>query len=503
MRDPQLILALDQGTTSSRALLFDRSGNVVATAQREFEQIFPRPGWVEHDPEEIWRAQISTAEEALEQAGVGGEDVAGVGITNQRETTVLWDRATGEPLHRAIVWQDRRTAEAIAELGRHGHDRAIRERCGLIPDAYFSAGKIAWLLDNVPDARRRAEDGEIAFGTIDTWLAYRLTDNNAHVTDPSNASRTMLYDIHRGSWDDELLAIFNVPRQVLPEVVPSSGTIGDVAIESPLRGLPVAGLIGDQQAALAGQSCSRSGMAKNTYGTGCFMLLNTGSIPVPSQHRLLTTVAWDTGEGSDFALEGSVFVGGAVVQWLRDGLGIIRSAAEVEQLAASVADNGGVVLVPAFAGLGAPHWDPHARGSLFGLTRGSTAAHIARAALESIALQVADLADAMAADSDAGVDELRVDGGAARNDFLMQLQADILQIPVERPAVTESTALGAALMAGLALGFWSDVDDLSACRAVDRRFEPGRGTTEVTALRARWSEAIDRAGGWEDLSRRT
>ena len=500
MSDPRFVLALDQGTTSSRALLFDRAGSVVAVAQREFEQIFPRPGWVEHDAGEIWRTQIGVAEEALRSADVRAADVAAIGVTNQRETTIVWERSTGQPIHNAIVWQDRRTADAIEALKASGHEALVRDKTGLVPDAYFSASKIAWLLDNVDDARRRAEAGELAFGTVDTWLVYQLTAGTTHVTDASNASRTMLYDINTGGWDSELLELFNVPAVMLPEVVPSSGVVAPVAIKSTLKGIPVAGLIGDQQAALAGQLCNHPGMAKCTYGTGCFLLLNTGDRPVVSERQLLSTVAWRTDETLTYALEGSVFIGGAVVQWLRDGLEIIRSANEVEALARSVTDSGGVYLVPAFAGLGAPHWDPFARGVMCGITRGTGRGHIARAALESIAFQVADLVDAMTADTGLDVAELRVDGGASANDLLLQMQADLLQSTIVRPELTESTALGAALMAGLAVGFWQDADELEDQRRIDRTFEPKEDAASIQHRRDRWSEAVARSRGWEPTS---
>jgi len=494
------ILSLDQGTTSSRAIVFDRSGRAVAVAQRELEQHFPKPGWVEHDPEEIWLSQIGVAEEALRSARLEGDALAGIGITNQRETTVLWDRATGRPLHNAIVWQDRRTAGAIERLVADGHGAMIRRRTGLVPDAYFSASKLAWLLDNVDGARRRAEAGELAFGTIDSWLLYKLTDGALHMTDASNASRTMLYDIEDGRWDEDLLELFGVPASVLPAVRPSSMVYGETTVDSVIRGVPVAGIAGDQQAALAGQRCDRVGMAKNTYGTGCFLLLNTGDAAVTSKNNLLTTVAWDIDGQRTYALEGSVFIGGAVVQWLRDGLEIIRTAPEVEQLALTEPDSGGVYLVPAFAGLGAPHWDPYARGVICGITRGTTAGHIARAAIESIAFQVADLVDAMIADTGLSIPELRVDGGAAQNDLLLQLQADLLQIPVVRPKVTETTALGAALLAGRAVGFWTP-DEPAEDHHIDQRFEPTASADSVADRRARWSEAVNRAKRWEPPNR--
>jgi len=491
------ILALDQGTTSSRAIVFDHDGAIRAVAQKEFEQIFPQPGWVEHNPQEIWTSQITVAIEALSRAGVRPADIAAVGITNQRETVVMWDRATGEPVSNAIVWQDRRTAGFCDALRCDGHESTIRERTGLVIDAYFSASKIAWLLDNVPGARERAEKGELAAGTIDTWLIWKLTQGALHITDPSNASRTMLYNIHAGAWDEELLRLFRIPRGLLPEVRSSSEPYGDVTTSLGLAGVPIAGIAGDQQAALFGQLCTSPGMTKNTYGTGCFMLQNTGEQPAESRHRLLTTVAWNRAGRTEYALEGSVFIGGAVVQWLRDGLGLIRTSAEVEALAASVADNGGAFLVPAFAGLGAPHWDPYARGILVGITRGVTAGHVARAALEAIAYQVADLLDAMRADSSEPVPELRVDGGAASNNLLLQFQADILGIPVNRPVVTETTALGAAYLAGLGVGFWKNTGELASQWRIERRFEPRMKRDEAEQLRGRWSAAVERAKAWQ------
>jgi glycerol kinase len=489
------VLALDQGTTSSRAILFDHSGNLRGVAQKEFRQIFPQPGWVEHDAMEIWSTQAGVAVEVLAKAGLTAADVVAIGITNQRETTVVWDRATGEPIHHALVWQDRRTAGRCDEIRAAGHAAMIQERTGLIIDAYFSATKVAWLLDHVPGARAKAEAGQLAFGTIDSWLVWKLTDGQVHVTDASNASRTMLYNIHRGAWDDDLLRLFRVPASVLPQVRSSSEVYGPSANTIP--GVPIAGIAGDQQAALFGQQCLSPGLSKNTYGTGCFMLQNTGARAVPSKNRLLTTVAWQLNGQLEYALEGSVFIGGAVVQWLRDGLGLIQKASDVEALAASVPDNGGVYLVPAFAGLGAPHWDAYARGTITGLTRGATKGHIARAALESIAYQVADLVDGMHADSGIPLTELRVDGGAVANSLLMQFQADILGVPVVRPAVTETTALGAAYLAGLATGFWSGSQETSTQWQVERRFEPKMPRAEVERLRARWNAAVERAKGWE------
>ena len=478
------ILALDQGTTSSRAILFAEDREIRATAQREFEQRFPQPGWVEHDPVEIWRSQAETAAEAGRAADTGPD---AVGITNQRETVVVWDRATGEPIHPAVVWQDRRGAPACARLAEAGAADFVRARTGLVLDPYFSGTKAAWILDHVDGARARAERGELAFGTIDTWLVWRLTEGRVHATDPSNASRTMLFDIAAGDWDDELLELLRVPRAILPDVVPSSGVLGEVSAIDELRGVPIAGLAGDQHAALFGQGCHRPGLAKNTYGTGCFLLMHTGTQPVPSNEGLLTTVAWRVGDHTEYALEGSVFIGGAAVQWLRDGLGIIQRAAEVEALAASVESSGGVVFVPAFAGLGAPHWDASARGSITGLTRGSTRAHLARAALEAIAFQSADVLEAMQRDTGTPLTELRVDGGACANDLLMQIQADIVQRRIVRPAMIESTALGAAALAGLAVGLWPDRSVLADSQRIDRAFEPGPARP---ADRAAWDRAV-------------
>jgi glycerol kinase len=491
-----MILALDQGTTSSRAIVFDRNGSIKVMAQREFRQIFPKPGWVEHDPQEIWASQLAVAVEALGKAGLRARDLAGIGITNQRETTVIWDRATGDPIHNAIVWQDRRTAEYCERLKSDGAGDMVQEKTGLLIDAYFSASKIRWLLDNVPEARSRAESGRLAFGTIDSWLIWKLTGGRHHVTDVSNASRTMLFNINGLAWDDELLKLFNVPRSLLPEVRASSGNFGDATAPG-LDDVPIGGVAGDQQAALFGQMCRRPGMSKNTYGTGCFLLQNIGAKPTRSRQQLVTTVAWQIDGNTEYALEGSVFIGGAVVQWIRDGLGLIRHAAEIETLATSVPDNGGVYFVPAFAGLGAPHWDPFARGTIVGLTRGATAAHIARAALESIAFQVADLLDAMRADAGIPLSELRVDGGAATDDTLMQIQADLLGVPVVRPAVTETTALGAAYLSGLAVGFWKSTDEITGQWRVDRRFEPALPEADSRRMRARWSAAVERARKWE------
>jgi glycerol kinase len=495
----QYVLALDQGTTSSRALLFDQEGSIRSLAQREFDQIFPQPGWVEHSPEQIASSQIAVALEALAKAGARPSDVAAIGIANQRETTIVWNRDTGEPVHNAIVWQDRRTADFCERLRSEGHGPLIQQRTGLLIDSYFSATKISWILDNVPNARSLAEVGKLAFGTVDSWLLWKLTAGEVHATDPSNASRTMLFNIHTGAWDHELLDLFRVPISMMPAVRSSSEVYGEVTGVKGLEQIPLAGIAGDQQAALFGQRCTCPGLTKNTYGTGCFMLQNTGRRAVPSSNRLVTTVAWKIEDATEYALEGSVFVGGAVVQWLRDGLGLIRNSSEVEALANSVSDNGGVYFVPAFVGLGAPHWDSYARGSVFGLTRGTTAGHLARAAIESIAYQVADLLDAMRLDSGDSVQELRVDGGAAANDSLMQFQADVLGVPVVRPAVTETTALGAAYLAGLAVGFWkSDLDNSAATK--DRRFIPQMPATQARLLRNRWNEAVARSKNWESGS---
>ncbi len=488
------VLALDQGTTSSRALVFDERGAVRGMAQQELRQIYPEPGWVEHDPTEIWATQSGVMHEALAKAGLTGRDVAAIGITNQRETTLLWERATSRPLANAIVWQDRRTAADCDALRAAGHEATFAAKTGLVLDPYFSGTKLKWLLDHVPLARARAARGELAFGTVDSWLVWKLTNGAVHVTDASNASRTLLYDIHAGTWDDELLALLDIPKEVLPRVVPSSGVVATAALGGVK--VPIAGIAGDQQAALFGQSCDRPGLAKNTYGTGCFLLLNTGAQAVASKNRLLTTVAWDLGRGRTFALEGSVFIGGAAVQWLRDGLKLIPRTADVEALAASEKDNGGVFMVPAFAGLGAPHWDAYARGAVFGLTRGSTAGHLARAVLESIAFQSADVLLAMEKDAGLALTELRVDGGATENNLLMQFQSDLLGVPVVRPEVLETTALGAAYLAGLAVGTWKDTDEIRANWRVARRFEPTMARARAAELRAGWEKAVSRAKAW-------
>jgi len=490
----KFLLALDQGTTSSRTIVFDETGAPVATAQREFRQHFPQPGWVEHDAEEIWETQAATITEALAKANLRPADLAAIGITNQRETTVVWDRRTGKPIAPAIVWQDRRTAGFCDELRRAGHDAFIAEKTGLVIDAYFSASKLRWLLDHVPGARQRATRGELAFGTIDSWLVWKLTGGKAHVTDASNASRTMLVNLATGDWDDELLALFDIPRALLPAVRDSSEIYARATEVVP--GVPIAGIAGDQQAALFGQACLQPGMAKNTYGTGCFMLMQTGAARVRSRQRLLTTIAWRLGGRLEYALEGSVFIAGAAVQFLRDGLGLIRSAAEIEKLAASVPDNGGVYFVPAFVGLGAPYWDPHARGALLGLTRGTGAAHIARAAVEAIAHQVTDVLHAMQADTGRRVTELRVDGGAAANDFLLQFQADLLDCPVVRPRTVETTALGAACLAGLAVGVYRAPVEISARWEEERRFAPAMSAAARATHRQQWSRAVERARAW-------
>jgi glycerol kinase len=495
----QYILALDQGTTSSRAILFDRQGQVASTAQQEYPQHFPQPGWVEHDPLDIWHSQLACARQVLRQSGIDAQQVAAIGIANQRETTVVWDRRSGAPLCHAIVWQDRRTAGICDDLRAAGHAPLIARKTGLELDAYFSATKLQWLLTNVPGARTRAERGELAFGTVDSWLTYQLCGR--HVTDVSNAARTMLFNINSLRWDPELLDLFGIPASMLPEVVPSSGQVGvtDAALFG--RAIPIAGIAGDQQAATFGQACHRRGMVKNTYGTGCFMLMHAGESPPQSHNRLLATVGWTIGTRTasphtDYLLEGSVFMGGATVQWLRDGLGIIQQSSDVEALAQSVPDSGGVMLVPAFVGLGAPHWDAYARGTIVGMTRGTTAAHIARAAVEAIAYQSAELLAAMQKDAACAVHEVRADGGAARNDLLMQFQADLLGVPVIRPRVTETTALGAAYLAGLALGFWASVEEIAAQWQAERGFEPRMAAARRDEAMARWARAVAHARAW-------
>jgi glycerol kinase len=492
------ILALDQGTTSSRAILFDSEGNVAAKAQHEFPQIFPKPGWVEHDPFEILTSQLSSAVEALGKLQLRPRDVAGVGITNQRETTIVWDRETGKPVYNAIVWQDRRTAALCKDLVKDGAEPTFRAKTGLLLDPYFSATKIAWILENVSGAREKAEAGKLAFGTVDSWLIWNLTSGRKHVTDYTNASRTMVFNIVEGKWDEELLRLLKIPASMMPEVVWSSGTIGEVTTTLGLGSVNLAGIAGDQQAALFGQLCINPGDAKNTYGTGCFLLQNIGDKFVQSEHRLVTTLACSLDKKLQYALEGSVFVGGAVVQWLRDNLGIIQKSEDVEALAATVADTDGVVLVPAFTGLGAPHWDPYASGLLIGINRNTKPGHIARAALESIALQVLDVVEAMDADSKEPFKELRVDGGASQNDLLMQFQSDLLRIPVLRPAAVETTALGAAYLAGLATGFWGSPQEIWSKRKDDVHFAPKMDEGKAKHIRKRWGEAVGRAKGWTE-----
>lgn len=501
------ILALDQGTTSSRAIAFDSTGSLLASAAQEFKQIFPQPGWVEHNASDIWASQLAVAKECMLKTAAGNVDIAqaatnivAIGIANQRETAVLWDRATGEPVANAIVWQDRRTAAFCDQLKSEGKTGLIQRKTGLVIDSYFSGTKLAWLLDHVPDARKRANQGELCFGTVDAWLIYKLTAGKVHVTDVSNASRTLLFNLHTMQWDDALLRLLNIPRSLLPTVVPSCGVVG--VTDASLFGveIPIAGIAGDQQAATFGQACFAPGMAKNTYGTGCFMLMNTGAKPVASRNKLLTTVGWqgpiDQKDNTAYCLEGSVFMGGATIQWLRDGLQMIKSADEVEALAASVPDTDDVYLVPAFTGLGTPHWDPFARASIIGMTRGTARAHIARAAMESIALQTVDVFEAMQADAAIALKELRVDGGACRNNLLMQMQADFLGVPVVRPCVTETTALGAAYLAGLAVGYWQSGDEIASQWQVERRFDPQMKTTQRVAKLSRWHEAVQRSTAW-------
>ncbi|MBV2235260.1 MAG: glycerol kinase GlpK [Sterolibacterium sp.] len=505
----EYILALDQGTTSARAILFNRAGALCGQAQREFRQYYPQPGWVEHDAEEIWQTQLAVARDALRTSDIAASQIAAIGITNQRETTVLWERSTGRPLAPAIVWQDRRTAGICDALRAAGHAAMFQQKTGLLLDAYFSATKLKWLLDHLPDARARARRGELAFGTIDSWLLWKLSKGQCHATDVSNAARTLLYNLHEQRWDDELLALLDIPHELLPAIRGNSEIYAQADAEWLGAAIPLAGCAGDQQAASFGQVCLRPGMAKNTYGTGCFMLLNIGEQIMHSRHQLLTTVAWQLAAAdgtaaapgkTEYALEGSVFMAGAVVQWLRDGLGIIQQSAEVEALAASVADNGGVYMVPAFTGLGAPHWQPHARASLFGMSRGTTRAHIARAALEAIAYQSADVLAAMQQDAGIQLHELRVDGGAARNDLLMQFQADLLDVAVVRPRITETTALGAAYLAGLAVGYWQSTDELSALWQCERRFEPRMAASQRASLRAHWQAAVAQTITWQQAT---
>jgi glycerol kinase len=494
------ILALDQGTTSSRAIIFDQKGEIKAVAQKEFRQIYPQAGWVEHDANEIWYTQIGVASEVLAKAGLETKDIAAIGITNQRETTILWDKSTGNPICNAIVWQDRRTAQRCDELKQQGLTALIQQKTGLVLDAYFSATKIQWILENVPQARQLADQGKLAFGTVDSWLLWKFTNGAVHATDVSNAARTMLFNIHTLQWDAELLAIFNIPAEILPEVKSCSELFGETDTSLFATPIPITGIAGDQQAALFGQLCVDSGMVKNTYGTGCFMVMNTGETPVISQNNLLSTIAWQIKGKTTYALEGSVFVGGAVVQWLRDGLGIIQQAPQIEDLASTVADNGGVYFVPALTGLGAPHWDQYARGTIIGITRGTTAGHIARAALESIAFQVKDVLDAMQRDTGIVTPELRTDGGAVANELLMQFQADVFQFPVVRPQVLETTALGVAYLAGLAVGYWEDIAEIRQQWQIDRIFTPKMSAQDVYQLNEYWQKAVGRAKGWANFN---
>ena len=494
----QFILALDQGTTSSRSIVFDHDGEIVAVAQKEFEQIYPKPGWVEHDPMEIWSSQSATATEALSRANLPTDAIAAVGITNQRETTIVWDRETGKPVYNAIVWQDRRTADYCARLKRDGVEAMVSRKTGLRVDPYFAGTKVRWILENIDGVRKRAEAGKLLFGTVDCWLLWQLTGRKVHATDITNASRTLFYNIETDAWDEDLLELFSIPRSMLPEVRSNAEVLGHVEKNLYPAGAPIAGMAGDQHAALFGQSCFKPGMAKNTYGTGCFLLMNTGETPIRSNNNLLTTVAWRINGKTEYALEGSVFVGGAVVQWLRDELQLVRNVDELNQLAASVEDTNGLFLVPAFAGLGAPHWDPYARGAAFGITRGTNRAHVCRAALESIAFQSAELIWAMQKDSGIDLKELRVDGGAARSDPLMQFQADLLQANVVRPACIETTAMGAAYLAGLAVGYWSDRNAVRRNESIDEVFHPKRKPEAMQTLRKGWDKAVKRTTHWED-----
>lgn len=490
------ILAIDQGTTSSRAIVFDHSGNIKSVAQKEFKQHFPNDGWVEHDPNEIWKTQAGVVAEAISAVGANGKNIAAIGITNQRETTVVWDRETGEPIYNAIVWQDRRTSDYCDSLREQGWTEKFKAKTGLIIDSYFSGTKVRWILENVDGAREKAEQGKLAFGTIDSWLVWNFTQGEEHITDVTNASRTMLYNIREGKWDEELLDLMNIPASMLPEVKSSSEVYGHTKTTIFAHEVPIAGIAGDQQAAMFGQMCIQPGMLKNTYGTGSFIMFNTGEEAITSENNLLTTIGYGLDNKTTYALEGSIFIAGAVVQWLRDGLGIIKSSSDIEKLALTEKDNGGVYLVPAFAGLGAPHWDQRARGSMFGLTRGTTAGHIARAALEGIAYQVKDVLSAMEADSGINIQELRVDGGATVNDTLMQFQSDILQIPIVRPKVLETTALGAAYLAGLAVGFWKDTNETKQQWQEDTRFEPSMSKDQAMTLLHKWSRAVEKSKGW-------
>lgn len=495
---PKYVLSLDQGTTSSRAIVFDKAGNIVAVAQKEFTQIFPQPGWVEHDANEIWSTQLGVAAEAIVKAGLNAGDIASIGITNQRETTVVWDRATSQPVYNAIVWQDRRTSAYCDELKAQGHAENIKQKTGLVTDAYFSATKIRWILENVEGAKDKAEKGELCFGTVDSWLLWKLTNGQVHATDVSNASRTMAYNIHTLQWDEDLLKLFNIPLSMMPEVRSSSEVYGHTNMVLTGVEIPVSGIAGDQQSALFGQMCTQSGMVKNTYGTGCFMLMNTGDKPVPSKNNLLTTIAWKINNEVSYALEGSVFIAGAVVQWLRDGLKIIQKSGDIEALTQTEKDNGDVYMVPAFTGLGAPYWNQHARGMITGLTRGSSNGHIARAAVESIAYQTMDVLQAMEADAGIKIKEVRVDGGATVNNYLMQFQANLLDTEVVRPKVTETTALGAAYLSGLAVGFWKDIDEVKQYWQVDKVFEPAMKEEVRTQLTRGWKRAVRAAQAWAE-----
>ncbi|HON70883.1 MAG: glycerol kinase GlpK [Tenuifilum sp.] len=492
----KFIMALDQGTTSSRALIFDQKGNIRSMAQKEFQQIFPKPGWVEHDPNEIWSSQVAVAAEAMSKIGINGQNLHGIGITNQRETTIVWDRSTGEPIYNAIVWQDRRTSSLCDELRAKGFTDTIRQKTGLVIDAYFSGTKVKWILDNVPGAREKANRGELAFGTVDTWLVWKLTRGRTHVTDVSNASRTMLFNINTLTWDKELLDLLQIPESILPRVASSSEVYDHTNTTFFATKVPIAGMAGDQQAALFGQMCTSQGMVKNTYGTGCFILMNTGKKPFLSKNNLVTTIAWQVNGDTYYALEGSIFIGGAVVQWLRDGLGIIKSSAEVEELARQVPDNGDLYLVPSFTGMGAPHWDQYARGLMIGISRGTTRAHIARAALESIAFQTMDVLDVMAKDTGINLTELRVDGGASANNLLMQFQSDVLGINVVRPKTIETTAMGAAYLAGLATGYWKNIEEIANLWQLDKTFTPGMPLETLQKMKDKWADAVERAKSW-------
>jgi len=490
------IMALDQGTTSSRALIFDQTGNIRSMAQKEFQQIFPQPGWVEHDPNEIWSSQVAVAAEAMSKIGINGQNLQAIGITNQRETTIVWDRNSGDPIYNAIVWQDRRTSSHCDELRDKGYTDIIRQKTGLVIDAYFSGTKVKWILDNVPGAREKANRGELAFGTVDTWLVWKLTRGRTHVTDVTNASRTMLFNINTLTWDKELLELFQIPESILPRVASSSEVYDETNTTFFASKVPIAGIAGDQQAALFGQMCTNQGMVKNTYGTGCFILMNTGKKPFLSKNNLITTVAWQVNGETYYALEGSIFIGGAVVQWLRDGLGIIKSSAEVEALASQVDDNGDLYLVPSFTGMGAPHWDQYARGLMIGISRGTTRAHIARAALESIAFQTMDVLDVMARDTGINLTELRVDGGASANNLLMQFQSDVLGINVVRPKTIETTAMGAAYLAGLATGYWKNIEEIATLWQLDKTFTPGMPAETLQKMKDKWADAVERAKSW-------